>query len=411
MSVNATPLDSIHFCNLCSKPIATESAYKRHIAYCRKAQSRPKKRPRSCKECHSAKAKCSFETQCSRCKAKGLNCVYETSFTPYRSPDNTTTANTGTLPDTGSGVSGSTDNYENPDCSLLTYRFGASTSLELPASSPRSLTELRTDPVAWHSAKFILETMRGLPLTMLHRESFSWYSHGYWFQSELPRDIAKCSALVNMYNIQRNSTKESVWAMINEENRELLRILPTCSFNDLISSMHAQIIYMIMFALDGNSTPEVPEIRLQMLMTFDLYAKRSKEFDAMIWFPPNDFDNLDVTWEDWVYIESRRRCAITWFLLSRVIDLKFGVMCPSISNYRALPLPCPEPLWCARTRPEWENARRLHVEQYRPALRTFGDLIDARASPHNSERGQELNRWYAHCDKLGLLLTLATTMV
>ncbi|KAI2778174.1 hypothetical protein F4815DRAFT_478245 [Daldinia loculata] len=409
MSVNATPLDSIHFCNLCNKPISTESAYKRHIAYCRRAQSRPKKRPRSCKECHSAKAKCSFETECSRCNAKGLYCVYETSFTPSRGAG--TGAGAGSKNGTRNTVSGSTENYDNSECNSLAYHFGASTSLELPTTSPRSLIELRTDPVAWHSAKFILETMRGLPLTMLSRESFSWYSHGYWFQPELPRDIAKCSALVNLYNRRQDPTKESVWSLINEENRQLLRILPTCSFNDLISSMHAQIIYMIMFALDNNATPEVPEIRLQMLMTFDLYGKRSKEFDSMIWFPVSDFDNPSVTWEEWVYTESRRRCAVTWFLLSRVIDLKFGVMCPSISNYRALPLPSPDSLWSARTRAQWETARVIHLERNKSSLRTFGDLIDARSSPHNSDRGQELNRWYASCDKLGLLLTLATTMV
>ncbi|KAI0844596.1 hypothetical protein F5Y00DRAFT_255898 [Daldinia vernicosa] len=401
MSVNTTPLESIHFCNLCNKPIATESAYKRHIAYCRRAQSRPKKRPRSCKECHSAKAKCSFETECSRCKAKGLHCVYETSFTPSR------VAGAGAK----KTVSESTENHDNVECNSLAYRFGASASLELPTTSPRTLIELRTDPVAWHSAKFILETMRGLPLMMLSRESFSWYSHGYWFQSELPRDIAKCSALVNLYNRRQDPMKESVWSMINEENRQLLRILPTCSLNDLISSMHAQIIYMIMFALDNNATPEVPEIRLQMLMTFDLYGKRSKEFDSMIWFPVSDFDNPTVTWEEWVYTESRRRCAVTWFLLSRVIDVKFGVMCPSISNYRALPLPSPDSLWSARTQAQWEAARVLYLERNNSSLRTFGDLVDARSSPHNSDRGQELNRWHASCDKLGLLLTLATTMV
>ncbi|KAI1481757.1 hypothetical protein F4774DRAFT_373619 [Daldinia eschscholtzii] len=405
MSVSATPLDSIHFCDLCNKPIATESAYKRHIAYCRRAQSRPKKRPRSCRECHSAKAKCSFETECARCKARGLTCVYETSCTP------STVVSTSTSSGSKCIISGSSDNYNDTQSNAVGYHFGASTSLELPASSPRSLIELRADPVAWHSAKFILETMRGLPLTMLDRESFSWYSHGYWFQPDLPRDIAKCSAIVNLYNRRHDPTTESVWSVINEENRELLRILPSCSFNDIVSSMHAQIIYMIMFALDNNVSPEVPEIRLQMLMTFDLYGKRSKEFDAMVWFPTSDFDNQDVTWEDWVYIESRRRCALTWFLLSRVMDLKFGVMCPSVSNYRALPLPCPESLWSAKTRCGWESARMVHLEQYKSSLRTFGDLVDARSSPHNSERGRELNRWYASCDKLGLLLALATTMV
>ncbi|KAI1660607.1 hypothetical protein F4813DRAFT_298788 [Daldinia decipiens] len=86
-------------------------------------------------------------------------------------------------------------------------------------------------------------------------------------------------------------------------------------------------------------------------------------------------------------------------------------MCPSISNYRALPLPSPDSLWSARTRAQWENARTIHIERNKSSLRTFGDLIDARLSPHNSDRGQELNRWYANCDKLGLLLTLATAMV
>ncbi|KAI1469905.1 uncharacterized protein F4812DRAFT_469937 [Daldinia caldariorum] len=408
MSVNATTLDTtldtIRFCNLCNKPISTESAYKRHVAYCRRTQDRPKKRRRSCRECHSAKAKCSFETECARCKARGLDCVYEAPHTP----SGVVSTNTSSW---CHSVSGSSGDYSNVPYNSLTYPFGSSTSLELPATSPRSLTELRADPIARHSAKFILETMRGLPLTMLDRESFSWYCHGYWFLPELPRDIAKCSAIANLYNKRQGSEKESVWSMIDEENRELLRILPSCPFNDLATSMRAQIIYMLMYALDNNVSSEVPEIRLQMLMTFNFYGQRASGFDAMVWFPVSDLDNPDVAWEDWVYIESRRRCALTWFLLSRVIDLKFGVMCPTISNYRALPLPCSQSLWSAKTRSEWENARISHLKQYKSSLRTFGDLIDARLSPDNSERGRDLNRWYANCDKLGLLLALATTMV
>ncbi|KAI4862397.1 hypothetical protein F4820DRAFT_25321 [Hypoxylon rubiginosum] len=57
--------------------IFLESAYERHISYCKRNRNRPRRRPRSCKECHSAKAKYSFEPECSCWRSKGLRCVYE----------------------------------------------------------------------------------------------------------------------------------------------------------------------------------------------------------------------------------------------------------------------------------------------------------------------------------------------
>lgn len=54
-----------------------ETSYSRHILYCRRAQNRPRTRARSCRACSIAKAKCSFEPQCSRCTNKGLECVYD----------------------------------------------------------------------------------------------------------------------------------------------------------------------------------------------------------------------------------------------------------------------------------------------------------------------------------------------
>ena len=45
------------------------------------------------------------------------------------------------------------------------------------------------------------------------------------------------------------------------------------------------------------------------------------------------------------------------------------------------------------------------------SLRTFGDLVEARRQPPDSELGRQLGDWYGDCDQLGLLLSLATTMV
>ncbi|KAI0380885.1 hypothetical protein F5Y04DRAFT_93670 [Hypomontagnella monticulosa] len=415
MSVHLVAADTtIRFCTLCNKPIATESAYKRHLSYCRRTQGQPRKRARSCKECHSAKTKCSFEPECSRCKSKGLDCIYEKPVLPI-----STARRSRTYGDVYGDASNTTNSYvhsmtlfnssseSNDSCSSL---FGSAASLDLPASSPRPIVELRSDPVAAHSAKFVLEAMRGLPRTMVNRESFSWFNHGFWHQPELPQNLAKCTDFAITY-VKSQSKDDSFWSIINQENKRLLSDLPHNSLSDLISGMQAQVIYMIMFTLDHSSLEEIPEIRLNMLMTFELYGKKSNELDPFTFFPISDIDNCDVTWEEWIHIESRRRCAITWFLLSRVMDLRFGVMCPSVSNYRALPLPSPGVLWSARTRAEWEAHREVHFQARSTSLRTFGDLIEARSAPSGSELGRELDRWHASCDKLGLLLTLATTMV
>ncbi|KAI1391687.1 uncharacterized protein F4822DRAFT_192817 [Hypoxylon trugodes] len=403
MSLNVITSDVIHFCNICSKPIATESAYKRHLSYCRRTQGRPRKRPRSCKECHSAKAKCSFESECSRCKAKGLYCVYEQ---PGASALIINANN-----NYGS-VSSSPNSYPDPFYQPPPYcDFGSPSSLPLPSTSPRSILELRADPVARHGAGFILESIRSLPLMMISRETFSWYTHGHWYQSKLPQTIVRCSELATLYAERRPSPRDPFWTLLEEENRRLLQDLPNCSLRDMVFAMQVQIIYMIMFALGHASLAEIPQVRLQMLMTFDLYGIKATEMDNNVWFPPERLDDPNVTWEDWIFAEVRRRLAITWFLLSRVMDLKFGVMCPSVSNCRSLPLPAPDSIWNARTREEWESSRKVHSNCCWESLKSFGDLITARSYPPDSEPFQQLNKWHANCDKLGLLLTLATSMV
>lgn len=65
------------FCNLCQKPFTHEASRNRHVSYCRRSRDRPRVRHQSCQACSAAKARCSFQPQCSRCRHKGLECVYD----------------------------------------------------------------------------------------------------------------------------------------------------------------------------------------------------------------------------------------------------------------------------------------------------------------------------------------------
>ncbi|KAH9909960.1 hypothetical protein F4778DRAFT_26287 [Xylariomycetidae sp. FL2044] len=467
--------NTIRLCTLCRKPIATESAYKRHISYCRRSQERHKKRKQACAACHVAKARCSFEAECARCRSKGVPCVYGDAAAaiavqspvspdsaalvlsssesrkgegggdgspgvigsgpgPEPEPEPTSSA---TSSESGSSSSNSlisvphaataattistttSITYRNPFASI-TSQVAAATYWRgdrffdgvLTASSPRPVSQLRADPAAQHGASFILEAVCALPRMMTRRATLPWFVHGHWYAEALPEALRTCAGLAERYlDPRRDRDKVPFWSMVDGENRRLLRVMNSIGTQETLAGMQAQILYIAMCALETMTTKRFLEVRLQMLMTFELYCKRVCMLDGYAPFRVDEIANPDLTWEDWVYAENRRRCAGFWFIISRVIDLKYGAACTAITGFRRLPLPCPASLWEARTRQDWEAAREGFCRNPRPSLRTIGDLVEARAEPYDFETRQKLDDWHASCDKLGLLVTMATTMV
>ncbi|KAI0835214.1 hypothetical protein F5Y06DRAFT_299888 [Hypoxylon sp. FL0890] len=155
--------------------------------------------------------------------------------------------------------------------------FGASTSLRLPATSPRSVVALRADPVARHSAIFILESIRGLPLTVINR----------------------CTEIANLYINHKFFGEDSFWPIVNQENRHLLRVLPDSSFDELLVGI----------------CHEIDENVWSLLTGWMILAKPEKT--------------------GFLQRRDGGTSTITWVLLSRVMDLKFGVI--HVSQHQQLP--------------------------------------------------------------------------
>jgi hypothetical protein len=64
-------------CAVCNKPFDRESTLKRHGYYCRSRKSTNITRTRACEFCVKAKARCDQTApECSRCKAKAIQCQY-----------------------------------------------------------------------------------------------------------------------------------------------------------------------------------------------------------------------------------------------------------------------------------------------------------------------------------------------
>ncbi|KAI0401292.1 hypothetical protein F4802DRAFT_580785 [Xylaria palmicola] len=413
---------NIHFCNLCNKPIASESAFKRHVAYCRRTVGKPKKRKRSCKQCHRAKAKCSFEPQCSRCIFKGFTCEYEKPVTPLASSEASIDFQDSSTPDT-SGSSPS-DGVSSPGQTNADTLDNITAMIELQlASPPRPAIELRTDVRHQASIMFLLENLRGLPHSLSRRETFPPFVHGQWHVPELPETLANCVRISQLWLVKNNSPRdtERFHLALSEEKRRLMHQLSTATRQELAASIVVQNAYLVFAALE-NDLPQAGDALCGTEMyreDIEWITSTARQCFAYDHYGPFNIDNLgdpNETWEEFIYAESRRRCALLFFIASRVIDLRCGAHCPPIVGHRGLSLPAPEALWNARTERDWEAARAEIRERYRDplhhtTLRTIGDLIDSRACASDPDRSRDVSNWLAACDKLGLIVMVASTMV
>ncbi|KAI1753354.1 hypothetical protein F4782DRAFT_91636 [Xylaria castorea] len=415
--------NSIHFCDLCNKPITSESAFKRHVAYCRRTVGKPKKRKRSCKQCHHAKAKCSFELQCSRCTSKGFKCEYEKPVLPLRGSEmSNDLLDTSPSEPSGSSPSDGTDSPSYTSTELPGFE-GVTTHIDLQIHSPpRSVTELRADPRLQESALFLIEYIRCLPSMMSRRENFPVFIHGNWHEPELPTIIANCVHISQLW-LARNVSerdRELFYSTMEEETTRLMSQIRTATKEELTASLAIQNIYTMFVVLDSE-TPQanlIPELEVRKCDVYRVTntARQCFVSDA---YDPFDIDKIgdpNETWEEFIYGESRRRCALFWFIVSRVVDLNYASLCPPVVGYRGLSLPAPETLWRARTRQDWEAARaeiqyRRQAPLHNTTLRTVGDLVDSRACVSDPNRRREVSNWLAGCDRLGMMLVIASTMV
>ena len=145
----------------------------------------------------------------------------------------------------------------------------------------------------------------------------------------------------------------------------------------------------------------------------------------------DELSNPSSSWEDWIFVESLRRCVICsifvylsnlcwlglcrfshlWFLIGCVICIKTGVACDPTQSYRSLPLPGLKSVWEAQTHSAWKLEYEANHHLHTSGLVTLGDLIDVQKAGYSMSNAQKLDKWNAGVDNLGSLLNLIETMV
>ncbi|UKZ82886.1 hypothetical protein TrVFT333_010686 [Trichoderma virens FT-333] len=427
-------------CPLCDKSFTREASFNRHVKYCQKARNLRKGRPRACVACNSSKAKCNFATpQCARCERKSLECIYVSQHQPNgyfqtvslhdsnarvteavpilneaaavtsqqdwqglelsqhvcdSSPQNFQTQidhgflnpnNVGldSFEDFIGGVVEWADSQEPTTTQRKPAQINSLISstdyIIAKARATKALTPLNQEnPSSRQAANIISRMVSAFPHMMLRRHTFPPFIHPYWHQDGVPQNLASCMSIAQLFVSRTTDTRSFLWRTIEAEQKHLLDRKHAFTRAELQQAIQAVTIYIVMAIIDQDE--DTPSRGAHLMKTFiELKLQLQLLIGGDFVISETEAANPSLTWDDWIFAESRRRIGCLWFAITRVFALKTDrAQCSSMDDFYNLPLPSSKPIWEARTGEDWEHEKCL--DQVSCPLATFGELLVAQGA-------------------------------
>ncbi|EXJ87026.1 hypothetical protein A1O3_03983 [Capronia epimyces CBS 606.96] len=270
-----------------------------------------------------------------------------------------------------------------------------------------------SSPVAQQNATYILQMIRPFPNMMTRKDTLPPFIHHSLGSTDsglaFPEPLANCMSIARMFVWRTSETREFVWETIWSEQRKLADKAASYTPEDLLASLQACNIYVIMRMVDYS--PEHAEKDLEtMLWCYRISDRLINSLDGE--FGVSEHDRPNQMWKDWIFVESQRRYLSVWFLLTRLISMRTGIGCPYVDAYLSLPLPAPRSLWEAASAEAWKAEYDCtYTTPELPRLRTFGELVEAQKPTNYTQFMHKLDLWNADADSLGMMLTLATAIM
>lgn len=295
--------------------------------------------------------------------------------------------------------------------SWLPHSSELTVTTPVPNKAPLYKDLRLSSPIAQNNATLILQALRSYPQLMLRRDTFPPFIHprnhnALSENSGLPEPIENCIGIAQIFASRTTETAKFVWRTIRTEQKRIMDEIDHLSKGDLLAAIQAFTIYVIMRIIDDHIDHSGYDIFT--LLSFQQLSLAFRELCGQD-FCQEEQSHPSWIWEDWIFAESRRRTALVWFFIDRVIYIKTGVPCDTSENFRELPVSSPKILWEARDAAVWQLEYRTLMA--RPeALRFFGTLIDCRVKTGDRANARVLDLWNSDVDSIGYLLNLAVSM-
>ncbi|USP77956.1 transcription factor, DNA binding domain cpaE [Curvularia clavata] len=476
------------WCAKCNKPFTKHSALKRHGYYCR-SNTRPSvPRRRSCAACAKAKTGCDNALPaCSRCAQKGFTCHYPSKSAARRpdavdtrrpvstDPHNLHHNRTSTIvPEQTHDLEQMTPVSNSPMLFTdMEWNFDDITALAdfmhptpqsifpsiTASSSPAKLPDT-IDPQSQHAHPSRQNSPRRQPLnlsispvpspnvrSMIQRPKihpgadrtaslifFTLKSYPLMLrQNTLPPFIhPSCVSFTDGGGAQ--GSRRLFWRNVQQECERICDQSQSLNKWDLLSAMQALSIY-VLIRLDEGETEhnnfdhllERAVILTAMQISYDDFECRTHHVSCS--------NKSGSSWQDWVYKESRRRLAVIYRILNKLVFFSPAAMCDMPAEFVIAPLPAKRQLWEAKNAEDWKMQSQKEVrEQVSYALAVDGKVVklnqrrlscrdawlpytsfneDTASQDHEKMTNSTATWWAEWCsgmDSMGALIMLAASM-
>ncbi|KAF4503590.1 short chain dehydrogenase family [Fusarium agapanthi] len=383
-----------------------------------------------------AKTKCDFGQPCSRCTKKDLRCTFgrpicngAATSLEHCQDLNPRTSNeleavnefiSYETPSAPLGLDDFTNDFISPLTTDPSGLMPASLDMFQPSITndmqirvpPRSLSSKgdltrvsnRLSSMQ-HASRVIMQMLYAYPQMMLRRQTFPPFIHPHWHLETLPETLGNCISVSQLFATRTPETRPFLWRMVAAEEERFRGKLHTFSPREMHLCLEVMIIYMMMSMSEPDSGSNERTSRL--FETAELIGSRFLELAGN--YSTSELSEPNLTWQDWIFAESRRRMSCLWLIIGCVITIENGKKCSICSDMCSLPLPSSRLLWEARSLEEWQTEKAF-FDMSCPMI-TLGELVEAKANAGNPPEAQRLQNWEMGSDKMSAMLNIAVEFV
>ncbi|UKZ96384.1 uncharacterized protein TrAFT101_011175 [Trichoderma asperellum] len=228
----------------------------------------------------------------------------------------------------------------------------------------------------------------------------------------LPKRLAICASLVDMFYSRTDANADFVWQTIYSEGQRLREEHKSLDPYGQLAALQAVIIYILLQAQDPE-TAERNGANALLLVMIELFTCLTESID---------WDTCDFTErsdkQHWVLRETLRRIVallgLVELLFEGLIPPHTAQANPPYKNFRSTPLPSQRDLWEARTNRSWKRELKLYLSgRTSQEVLTVGDLfeLDNAGCFKNTWNNQQAYSklpdavsWCGNSDSLGMLI-------
>ncbi|KAM5375402.1 hypothetical protein ACJZ2D_005963 [Fusarium nematophilum] len=259
----------------------------------------------------------------------------------------------------------------------------------IPASllyhDPSSMLERRkfSKPELELTGDLALYTLRSYLYAIADRDSIPPFIHPKYrdlmeLGTSRPSPLYAAIKLAKMLFLGRGMNKTLIWSLIRMEQERLLNDHPKFDKWEILEALQSLILYVLMRITEGRH--DYTNFDTQLLVSVYAVCRYiATNFGMAV--GSDELDGGMILWKDWVFFESRRRCATVFLIIDGILHARISDPSPAMPEFTFAPAPSPGTLWGAESEVDWavSYAGHLRANATHGMLRN-GDLVALKES-------------------------------